>query len=332
MALNPALLNQMLVSNINDSWNAIVDHVWDTFSAPVGASDPAGTVVQRDRDIADLDLVLASSCWDMWHGFVQAVPRASCGLVDFWQSVTGGKAVLILDALSVRECPCIIENATSRGYKLLESSIRGSELPGDTTEFAKSLGFSQRSSLENNGAGGAHKLNGAFTDCVNLPWEQCESLVGHHSSVVIWHYWLDDKLHELSAPGKGLHNLAKAARDAFSSDEFWRLIESLTQGRELVITGDHGYAASGLFQDAGDKDQSDFLKDVFRSGRSTSDTMQQGSWMPPVSLVVSSVHGDYQYVLGRRKWKSAGGYPTLTHGGLSLLEVLVPFIRLTRNS
>ena len=33
---------------------------------------------------------------------------------------------------------------------------------------------------------------------------------------------------------------------------------------------------------------------------------------------------------GRRKWKSAGGYPTLTHGGLSVLEVAVPWIELTK--
>jgi hypothetical protein len=33
---------------------------------------------------------------------------------------------------------------------------------------------------------------------------------------------------------------------------------------------------------------------------------------------------------GRRKWKSAGGYPTLTQGGLSVLEVAVPWIELTK--
>ena len=34
--------------------------------------------------------------------------------------------------------------------------------------------------------------------------------------------------------------------------------------------------------------------------------------------------------LWRRKWKSQGGYPSLTHGGLSLLEIAVPFIELSR--
>jgi hypothetical protein len=34
-------------------------------------------------------------------------------------------------------------------------------------------------------------------------------------------------------------------------------------------------------------------------------------------------------VLGRRQWTIQGGYPTLAHGGLSLLEVAVPYIELT---
>jgi len=34
--------------------------------------------------------------------------------------------------------------------------------------------------------------------------------------------------------------------------------------------------------------------------------------------------------LGRKKWKSQGGYPTLTHGGLSLLEMAVPYLELSK--
>ncbi len=54
-------------------------------------------------------------------------------------------------------------------------------------------------------------------------------------------------------------------------------------------------------------------------------------WMPPISLRLTTTHGTYQFALGRRKWKSAGGYPTLAHGGLSLLEVAVPFVELSRS-
>ena len=48
------------------------------------------------------------------------------------------------------------------------------------------------------------------------------------------------------------------------------------------------------------------------------------------SVQITSPHGAHLLALGRRKWRSQGGYPTLTHGGLSLLEVLSPWVELTR--
>ena len=55
-----------------------------------------------------------------------------------------------------------------------------------------------------------------------------------------------------------------------------------------------------------------------------------GPFVPPVALQINSPHGAHLLALGRWKWRSQGGYPTLTHGGLSLLEVLSPFVELTK--
>ena len=47
-------------------------------------------------------------------------------------------------------------------------------------------------------------------------------------------------------------------------------------------------------------------------------------------LVIDGPHGAHLLAMGRRKWRSQGGYPTLTHGGLSLLEVLSPFVEISK--
>jgi len=47
-------------------------------------------------------------------------------------------------------------------------------------------------------------------------------------------------------------------------------------------------------------------------------------------MQINNSHGDHLLALGRWKWKSQGGYPTLTHGGLSLLEVLSPFVEISK--
>jgi len=104
----------------------------------------------------------------------------------------------------------------------------------------------------------------------------------------------------------------------------------MATGRRLVITSDHGYAASGMFADVGDKEQVAWLKTNFGSSRFADAPSTAHPWVPPISLCLQSTHGTNQFVLGRRKWRSAGGYPTLAHGGLSLLEVAVPFIEISR--
>ena len=105
----------------------------------------------------------------------------------------------------------------------------------------------------------------------------------------------------------------------------------MTTGRGLVITGDHGYAATGLFPDAADNQQTQ-LSEVALQERQVRvrNVCSPGSWVPPIDLTLETPHGQHAFVLGRRKWKSQGGYPTLAHGGLSFLEVAVPFIELSR--
>jgi hypothetical protein len=126
-----------------------------------------------------------------------------------------------------------------------------------------------------------------------------------------------------------LEPLTKDAAEKLTSDDFWAFVERLANGRRLVITSDHGYAATGYFPDA-EGEVGQFLKQTFSSGRSKPGTGDAGPFVPPVALQITSPHGAYLLALGRRKWRNAAGYPTLTHGGLSLLEVLSPFVELTR--
>ncbi len=323
------LLNAVSLESPGQAWDAVAEYLWAKFSAPLPDKSD-GEVVNRDRAITELENVLAGACWDLWHEFDAAVPKASRAVIDFWKATHNGKAVLILDGLSLRETPWLLEQAKERGYSVAHAGAKGAELPGETTPFANALGFSQRSALENNGAGKAHQLGGATTDAVDLPWRDCIDRLGNAEGVVFWHHWPDSRMHGLSKPGDGLRALVKETHARLTSDDFWAFVDRLATGRRLVITSDHGYAACGLFSDLDDKDQQDYMKRVFKNGRCAPPT-EDGGWVPPIDLKIESAHGTRQMVLGRRKWKSPSGYPTLHHGGLSLLEVFVPFIELRKS-
>jgi hypothetical protein len=311
-----------------NAWASIFGSAWDVCSQPIDEGRADAEVARHDRAVGDFDQYLATAGWDLWTDYEASVPLTSDTLAKWWAGQNGGRAVLILDALSLREAPWLLAGAAKRGFLIHNARATGAELPADTTPFAKSLGFAQRSALGNNGAGGSHKLTGARTDCTDIAWEDCAALVGSEPDWVFWHHWPDCQLHAHDDPGKGLSSLTEEVVQHLTSDGFWKLVSRLAEGRRLVITSDHGYAASGLFPDS-DKDQTEYLKAVFKSGRWDGVAQQSGSWVPPIDLLLSTRQGTNLFVNGRRKWKSAGGYPTLTHGGLTVLEVAVPFIEIS---
>ena len=330
MPLSRELVQKIIGSQAERAGQTIFDYCWEKFSRPLPDHDQDVEILKRDREIAELDMLLAGTAWELWTDYESAAIRTSQEIIRFWSKCRGGKAILLLDGLSLREVPWILNEAKRRNYTLHHAYSTGAELPADTTSFAKSLGFGQRSALENNSCS-THKLSLALTDSVNLPWRDCIELVGANKNFVLWHHWPDKRVHEMCGPGNGLASLLKETQVSLTSDDFWHLINRMTTGRRLIITSDHGYAASGLFPDTVDARQSEYLKLTFKSGRFNEFTVEgESCWVPPLAMSLKTIHGSYQFVLGQRKWKSAGGYPTLTHGGLSLLEVAVPFIELSR--
>lgn len=335
MPMPLALLRQLQSATPEDAWASMFAHAWSICSAPLKAEKAPSEVTRRDAEVGSADLFLATAGWDLWRSFETVVPRTADALASWWSARSSGRAVLVLDALSLREVPWLLEGAAQRGYSVHQARATASELPADTTPFAQALGFASRSSLQNNGGAAKGRLPGASTDSTGLPWEDCAAQLNASKDCLLWHQWPDERLHELSAPGHGLAALVREASERLRSDAFWSLVYGLTTGRRLIITADHGYAASGHFPDTVDSAQAQYLKDRFKSGRWAAlaelEDAAPGAWVPPLDLQLKTTHVNAAFSLGRRKWKSQGGYPTLTHGGLSLLEVAVPFVELSRS-
>lgn len=329
MPLSLDLVRRLATASPAEAWTAIFGEAWRVCSPVLSPRTSAAEVTRRDNETGILDLFLATVGWDLWATYEAGAVRTSQALIEWWAAQSSGRAVLILDGLSLREAPWIVHGATAHGFEVHGVRVTGAELPAETTPFAKALGFAQRSALDNNGAGSAHQLHGARTESGDLPWPECAKLIGAEPRWVFWHHWPDSRVHDLSSPGQGIGPLAADVVTRLNDDAFWAFIERVATGRRLIITSDHGYAASGLFSDAPDE-QGKHLRDAFQSGRSAPANGDVSPWMPPVELTLASAHGRRRYALGRRKWKSHGGYPTLTHGGLSVLEIASPFIEISR--
>ena len=329
MQLSPSFLGKIASLESQEAWRLIVDEVFSICREPIALSEASKVVTQRERQVGAIDTLLSSTAWELWNSFPLLVESNSASMVLWWRTSLRAKAILILDGLSLREVPWLLQGAQAHGFVVHNAGAKAAEIPAETRYFAKALGFSSRASLTNNGAGASHFFPLAKTECVDMPWKDAAALVDSTPSWIFWHEWPDSTLHQGSGLGQGLEGFSRECAATLAGDDFWEFVARLAQGRSLVISSDHGYAASGLFTDADDEANA-FLKIQLKSGRSVEGDGDIGPFIPPMMLRHENSHGIHRLALGRWKWKSQGGYPTLTHGGMSLFEVLVPWLELTK--
>lgn len=327
MQLAAEFLEKVADLERQEAWSAIASKVFSLCSEPITVGEAAKLVTQRERSVGAIDNLLCSTAWELWNDFPNCVESTSASLVAWWKATASAKAILVLDGLSLRELPWLLQGAASQGLAVKSAKATAAEIPAETSPFAKALGFQGRAALANNGAGASHFFPLAKTECVGTPWKDSAALIDAAPYWFFWHEWPDALLHHGDGPGQGLEAFSKSCAASLAGEDFWAFVKRLAQGRRLVITSDHGYAATGLFSDAAEAPAA-FLKNALKSGRSAAGEGDVGPFLPPLLMRHENSHGVHRLALGRWKWKSQGGYPTLTHGGMSLLELLVPWVEI----
>jgi hypothetical protein len=312
-ALLIQLLNQR---DSNACWQAIIEYLNNILNHC--------DLANLNRATVNVERFLAEAAWNLWQDYPAVVATTANKLQAWWaEQASAGCAVLILDALSLRELPLIIQHGKKQGIVPLQVDITGSPVPTETDTFARALGARSRASLKNNGADASFILGGVdtYSDVLSAPFKDCLGDIPPLKNLFIWHTWLDSQIHEHRREPE---QLTKLVHKELSSSGFWEMVQRLRQGRKLLVTSDHGYANCRLFASS---ETTGLAKDTLAKffGQARSCKKQEdfpGGFMPPLVLTMN----DHHVVLGQRNWTVAGGYPHLAHGGLSLLEALVPFI------
>lgn len=307
------------ISSSIEAWQQIFDKLKDISITNTSA-------VGLHKETVEPDRLLAEAAWGLWHDYHSSARRTSQILIEWWnnQTSSSNRAVLILDAMSLRELAPLLGGAQAREIEPISVDIAGSEVPSDTDQFAKALGVNARTNLKDNRAPGNFALSGqVYTDVISTPFEDSISSIPNENNILIWHSWLDDLIHvHRRLPDQ----IYKTASETLQSDGFWSFVDKLRQGRRLIITADHGYGVGRQFStNVKDKNAVEILRDVFGASRCVADSESwTHSLMPPLVLTQNGHH----VVMGQTKWRVQGGFPHVCHGGLSLLEVAVPFVEL----
>lgn len=308
--------NIMLSQPAEAAWQNIIE--WATDLA-VSSKD---SLALHHSTVA-IDRVLAEAAWDLWRIFPGTRWRTSVALTEWWVSKGDtGRAVLIMDALSLREVRLLLQGAKDHGVPC-RIRVTAAETPTDTDTFAASLGLSGRMSLANSSYPSTFSLvsKDLYTDVLESSFLDCVSDVKPTRDLFLWHTWLDNMIHAYKrSPGE----IASATERELLGDGFWKFVNKMRQGRQLVITSDHGYAVSELFStDEEDPTVKNILQRMFGASRYSQDKEPiPGSFLTPLAVTTERGHS----IIGQRRWKVRGGYPDVCHGGLTILEALVPFI------
>ncbi len=303
-----------------ETWQDIFDRLKD-----IVLNNPDLSPKKLHHETVAPDRLLAESAWDLWQNYQQTAPRTALALQQWWSENTfNGRAVLILDGLSLRELPAMLQAMQEREISPLAIRVTGAEVPSDTNQFAQALGVPSRGSLKDNHAPASFiwKTDQVYTHVESIPFEDCSTTIPYEQHVLLWHTWLDDMIHVHKKAPETVYKAAKRLQE----DGFWNLVNRLRQGRRLVITSDHGYADATLFStEEKERTASDALRTLFGASRMKPDAQPwEHHTMPPLVLTANNHH----VVIGQKKWKVQGGFPSLCHGGLSLLEIAVPFVEL----
>jgi hypothetical protein len=318
MQVNPWTNIILDSSSASETWQNIFTQLQE-----LALSSPSPVDLHNQTMVPDR--LLAETAWELWTAYPLEAPKTSQVLQQWCQEASHqGRAVLVLDAWSLRELPFLLGGAEVRGIVPVSVRVTGSEAPSDTDQFARALGVPSRSHLKNNNPPAGFSLFGdkVYTDVPSLPFEDCVGHVPHETNLFLWHTWLDDLIHVHKKQPDQITNMASTV---LQSDGFWQLVDRLRQGRRLIITADHGYAVSRFFATEEDPEVKAALRDAFGGSRSIKATTPwQEKFMPPHVTTVN----DFHLVIGQRKWSVPSGFPHICHGGLSLLEVAVPFVEL----
>jgi len=272
--------------------------------------------IRRERETNRLERFVLETFFDVYDLLLARV-RQGRGQSRF----DGAKGpIIILDGCSIREANLLMEQLKKAGYQVADYGYALSEVPSGTVAFNRNVfGTARVASLRQ-----WRQYQVASIESGQLP-----ALFPAGPEVLVWISYPDELLHkvrgEALTPQEAFDKtvgVLLATLDGLETDEF-------------LVTSDHGYLYvenATLFWSAGR--DAKVLRQLFGGRRAVpaADVGPQFDRLRQVSRSRTYALFDDEgcYVRGRYHWSVQGPASDIAHGGLSLMECLVPVMRIRR--
>lgn len=279
-------------------------------------------LTEGEKLVHGVEEVLAGAAYRFYDELASAAGSAE----PLTQHLQDKTAAVIFDGVSLREMPLFISKAKESGYRVVEKKITFAALPSETMDYVdqRILGkavtpklLPQRKELKDQNIKAFY-----FNDAISSQSVNCNDGEG----LLLWSAFPDCTYKDSSA------RFARHFADMFSMyDTAWKhTVMQVPRHRRIIITSDHGYIFFGAGLDSTRPDEVCDLLDHNRYKKF--DNVEQ---MPDASASKDlQVFPDKRMAMirGRLKNNPKGHAANriYRHGGLSLMEMLVPWIVLEK--
>jgi hypothetical protein len=272
--------------------------------------------VQRERETNRLERFVLETFFDVYDLLLARV-RQERGQSRF---EGGDGPIIILDGCSIREANLLTGRLQEAGYQVTDYSYALSEVPSGTLAFNRNVFGTARVA----GLRQWHQYQVVSIESGKLP-----ALFPVASNVLVWISYPDELLHKVRGE-------ALTPQEAFDKT-VGVLLATLDglEANEFLVTSDHGYLYvenATLFWSAGR--DAKVLRQLFGGRRAVpaADVGPQFDRLRqvPRSRTYALFDDEGCYVRGRYHWSVQGPASDIAHGGLSLMECLVPVMMLRR--
>jgi hypothetical protein len=274
--------------------------------------------VQQERETSGLEEFIRDSYFELYDVLLERA-RSQNRAAEFSCLEA---SIVVLDGLSLREANWLMPRLKDKGFGTAHYSYAYSGMPSTTQAFFRDVfGVAGAAAMPKKW----HGFNFRSIRAGDVP------AFMDGPKALVWLSFPDELMHPMR--GKGVTPSFALQR----TEEALLKILNLLETPEVVLTSDHGYVyaqSAALFWHAPVSNRKVLLK-LFGAQRGiTFDSPNAGEFEVLRALPKDQTYVLFDdkgcYVRGRYYWSAPGKQSDVAHGGVSLMECLVPVIKLSK--
>jgi len=283
-------------------------------------SSPSEYLNNGERKVNELEEIIAQAAYRLYDEFLDEPPgeRSILGFIENDEA----NAVVIFDGLSLREVPVILSLAEKASLRVLEVGTTYSTLPTETVDFVEQRLKSGRVAPVQLPGRKDLREKGVTAYYYDRPNQQYQ-LDRDARKLLLWSAFPDNTYSDSGARFESHFEQIQSLLET----SWLNTVQQIPRGRRILITSDHGYVyfgsgLSSLRSNAELRPLTEYL------GGERYKRMEEGEAPPEHPDLAVYPHRKIAVIKGRVQThppgRSAGRL--YKHGGLSIMESLVPWI------